>query len=82
MADCVGSVYFLFKNKAGISRAMIKAVFAYFFWLFFYPKRMKSQGRGFKNMTGVFKGSILFPYFFKNRRKFSDIVHANPKLPE
>lgn len=74
-ADCVGSVYFLFKSKSGISKAMIKAIFAYLFWLFFFPLKGKIGTGGFKNMSGVYDGSILFPYFFKNRRKFSDIVH-------
>lgn len=74
-ADSTGSVYFLFKRKSGISKAMIKAIFAYFYWLFFYPDKKNLQARGFKNMAGVYNGTILFPYFFKNRRKFSDIVY-------
>jgi GT2 family glycosyltransferase len=73
-ADCTGSVYFLFKNKSGISKAMLKAILAYFYWLLFYQGKRNLQPRGFKNMAGVYQGSILFPYFFKNRRKFSDIV--------
>jgi len=73
-ADFTGSVYFLFKKKSGISRAMIKAILAYFYWLLFYKHKRNLQARGFKNMAGVYKGSILFPYFFKNRRKFSEIV--------
>jgi GT2 family glycosyltransferase len=79
VADCIGSVYFLFKNKSGISKAMIKAIFAYFYWLFFYPNKKNLQAKGFKNMIGVYEGSILFPYFFGNRRKFSDIVHTKGK---
>jgi GT2 family glycosyltransferase len=73
-ADITGSVYFLFKRKSGISKAMVKAILAYLFWLFFYRNKRNLQPRGFKNMSGVYKGSILFPYFFKNRRKFSEIV--------
>jgi GT2 family glycosyltransferase len=82
IADCAGSVYFLFRKKqSGISKAMIKAVFAYFYWLFFYPSKGKIPVSGFKNMAGVYEGSILFPYFFNNRRKFSDIVHPIHKVP-
>jgi len=73
-ADFTGSVYFLLKKKSGISKAMIKAILAYFYWLFFYRKKRNLQPRGFNNMSGVYKGSILFPYFFRNRRKFSEIV--------
>ncbi|HEX3081381.1 MAG TPA: hypothetical protein VHQ04_12985, partial [Puia sp.] len=72
--DFTGSVYFLLKKKSGISKAMIKAILAYFYWLFFYRKKRNLQPRGFNNMSGVYKGSILFPYFFRNRRKFSEIV--------
>ena len=73
-ADFTGSVYFIFKKKSGISKAMIKAILAYLYWLLFYRNKRNLQPRGFKNMSGVYKGSILFPYFFKNRRKFSEIV--------
>jgi GT2 family glycosyltransferase len=73
-ADFTGSVYFLFKKKSGISKAMIKAILAYFYWLLFHQNKRNLQARGFKNMAGVYNGSILFPYFFKNRRKFSEIV--------
>jgi hypothetical protein len=73
-ADFTGSVYFLFKKKSGISKAMIKAILAYLYWLLFYKNKKNMQPRGFKNLSGVYKGSILFPYFFKNRRKFSEIV--------
>ena len=73
-ADFTGSVYFLFKRKSGISKAMVKAILAYLYWLFFYRKKRNLQPRGFKNMSGVYNGSILFPYFFRNRRKFSEIV--------
>ena len=78
LVDCAGSVYFLFKNKSGISKAMIKAVFAYFFWLFFHQNKKNEQAKGMKNMTGVYNGTILFPYFFRSRRKFSEIIQTNP----
>jgi hypothetical protein len=74
-ADFTGSVYFLFKRKSGISKAMVKAILAYLYWLLFYWNKRNLQPRGFKNMSGVYNGSILFPYFFKNRRKFSEIVY-------
>ncbi len=80
IADFTGSVYFLFKDKSGISKAMIKAIFAYFYWLFLYPQKGKIPASGFKNMAGVYEGSILFPYFFQNRRKFSDIVQPSHKM--
>jgi GT2 family glycosyltransferase len=82
LADCVGSVYFLFKKEAGISKAMIKAVFAYLFWLLFYTPKKNLQKKGCKNMTGLYNGTIIFPYFFKGRRKFTDYVQTIHKKSE
>jgi hypothetical protein len=79
-ADFTGSIYFLFKKKSGISRAMIKAILAYFYWLLFYKNKRNLQPRGFKNMAGVYNGSILFPYFFRNQRKFSEIVFSGETI--
>jgi GT2 family glycosyltransferase len=74
MLDLLGSVYFLLKGKVRIGRAMFKAEFAYFYWLVFVKKKKNRQPRGFKKQTGLYKGTILFPYF-RNIRKFSDLPH-------
>lgn len=76
MADLLGAVYFLFNRNSGFSRAIVKAFFAYLYWLFFNPREKNKNPIGFKNLTGVYKGSILFPYFFKRQRKFSEIIHG------
>lgn len=76
--DMVGCIYFLIKNKAGISKAMFKAEFAYFYWLLFHSKRNGGIRKGFKNCFGVFNGTIIIPYFFRKRRKFTELV--NEKL--
>ena len=74
LLDSFGTFYFLFQRKAGISRAIIKAVFAYLGWLFFYPDKWHKQARGIENLVGVFDGTILFPYFLRRKRKFSEII--------
>ena len=78
--DIIGSVYFLFHRKAGISKAMFKAVWAYFFWLLFYRDKKNNQQKGIKNMPGVYKGIILYPYFFENKRKFSEIIRRSSSI--
>jgi GT2 family glycosyltransferase len=80
--DILGSIYFLLKGKAGIGKAMIKAEFAYFYWLLFVKKKKNMQPKGFRQQTGIYIGSILFPYF-RNIRKFSDLPHIkrSNKLP-
>jgi len=77
--DFFGSIYFLIKRKAGISRAMLKAQFAYFYWLFFADKKRTFRPIGFKKCRGVYNGSILVQYFIKMKRKFSEIVQMDHK---
>lgn len=72
--DLFGSVYFLFTQKAGISKAMIKAIFAYFYWLIFYSDKKNKQPKGWPGGAGIYPGTILFLYFLKKRRTFSQIV--------
>ncbi len=78
--DLIGCIYFLFKKKAGISRAMFKSGWAYFYWLLFYPNKKNKQARGFGSAKGVYRGVILYPYFFKNKRKFSQIIQKTSSI--
>lgn len=72
--DFFGGIYFLIKQKPGISKAMFKAEFAYFYWLFFSGNKKNFQPKGFQKCRGVYHGTILIPYFFQQKRKFSEIV--------
>ncbi len=74
--DFAGCIYFLFKNKTGISVAMFKSIWAYLYWLLFYADKKNDQPKGMKNLPGVYHGTILFPYFWKNKRKFSEIMDS------
>jgi GT2 family glycosyltransferase len=78
--DLMGVVYFLFQRKFGIGKAMFKAIFAYIFWLIFYPGKKNNHGKGMYGLDGVYKGTILFPYFFRNKRKFSEIISMQTKI--
>jgi len=72
--DFTGCFYFLLKKKAGISRAIIKAGFAYLYWLLFCFNKKNNQPKGWNKNTGIYKGTILIPYFIKNKKKFSELV--------
>ncbi len=74
LLDFGGCFYFLIKRKSGISLAIIKAEFAYIYWLFFCSNKKKAEPRGWKTKTGVYNGTILIPYFLKNKKKFNEIV--------
>ena len=72
--DLFGGLFFLIKAKPGISKAMFKAIFAYFYWLFFYGDKKNLQPKGFNKCTGVYKGTILIPYYISRKRTFAAIV--------
>ncbi|MDO6431985.1 glycosyltransferase family 2 protein [Flavitalea sp. BT771] len=74
VTDFFGYFYFLFHNDPGISKAMAKAAFSYFKWLIFYRDKKNQQPKGWKKKSCIYKGTILFPYFLKNKRKFAELV--------
>jgi GT2 family glycosyltransferase len=74
LLDCTGSVYFILIGKSGISKAIIKAVFAYFYWLVFHLNEKTHPAKGWRNCFGVLDKPILIPYFLKKKRTFSEIV--------
>ncbi len=73
--DTGGSIFFLIQGKTGISRAMIRAVFSFFYWMLFIDKG-KSNRKGLQHCKGVYKNTILLPYFFKRKRSFTSIVKS------
>ncbi|MEO5683686.1 MAG: glycosyltransferase family 2 protein [Chitinophagaceae bacterium] len=72
--DFIGCFYFLVKRKAGISRAIAKAEFAFLYWLLFWADKKHKQAKGWNNNKGIYKGTILIPYFIQNKKKFSELV--------
>ncbi|MBO9573773.1 MAG: glycosyltransferase family 2 protein [Chitinophagaceae bacterium] len=72
LLDMAGCFYFAIKGKPGISKAMFKAGFAYIYWLLSEGKKHHGQRKGFRQTTGIYKGTILVPYFL-NKRKFSEL---------
>jgi GT2 family glycosyltransferase len=72
LLDAAGSVYFLFKAKPGISKAMFKAGFAYIYWLITGTNKRHNQKKGFEQSNGIYTGTILIPYF-RGIRKFSEL---------
>jgi len=75
--DFVGWFYFLGRHEPGVSKAMLKATLSYFKWLVLRPGPKNLQPKGWKNKTGIYKGTILIPYFLRNKRKFTELVRTN-----
>ena len=72
--DFAGCFYFIGKRKVGISKAIIKAEFAFVYWLLFFWNKKNLQPKGWTNSSGIYRGTILIPYFIKNKKKFSELV--------
>ncbi len=72
--DFAGTFHFALTGKSGISKAIIKAGFAYIYWLFFHPKKFHDQPKGWKTSNGIYKGTVLIPYFLKKERTFKSIL--------
>lgn len=79
LIDLAGTLHFALTGKAGISKAILKAAFAYTYWLLFHPKKFHKQPKGFKTSNGIYNGTVLFPYFLQNKRTFSSIVKVDRK---
>jgi GT2 family glycosyltransferase len=80
VTDFFGYFYFLLNKEPGISKAMLKAVLSYFYWLLCYPDKKNSQPKGWKKKSCIYKGTILIPYFLKNKRKFTELVKPKETL--
>jgi GT2 family glycosyltransferase len=75
MTDFLGVFYFLLRKERGVSRAMLKAIVSYFKWLLIHRKTQKNQQpKGWPRTACIYQGTILFPYFLRNKRKFTELV--------
>ena len=75
--DFLGIFYFLLRREPGISKAMLKAALSYIWWLFTHREKANPQPKGWKKKSCIYNGTILFPYFFRNKRKFAELVRTN-----
>ena len=75
--DNIAAVRSLFRGEVTTWFAIIKAHVNFLKWLFF--ERHKSVFAIMKsgNLYGIYKGSVIWQYFIKRRRKFKDIVGQN-----
>lgn len=80
ITDFFGYFYFLLKKEPGVSKAMLKAALSYFKWLLTYPDKKNPQPKGWKRKTCIYKGTILIPYFLRNKRKFTELVQSKSLL--
>jgi GT2 family glycosyltransferase len=73
--DQISAVKELAAGDVGYFRAVVKAHFAFLYWLFF----VKKEGSGLrksplKYLGGVYKGAVVWNYFVRKKKLFSQIV--------
>jgi hypothetical protein len=72
--DAIAAYKELFTGNLGYFFAVAKAHFHFMGWFVFHQKKSLFVKPTSKNIRGMYNGSILWQYFFKKKRKFSEIV--------
>ncbi|MBW7840498.1 MAG: glycosyltransferase family 2 protein [Chitinophagaceae bacterium] len=71
--DGVAGIRFLFTGKFRYCFTIAEAHFSFYRWLFI-KKRINTANRPLKSHSGVYNGSIVWEYFGRGKKIFSDIV--------
>ncbi len=76
MLDDVSALKGLFTGNLNYFSAIIKAQFAFIYWLFFFHRKKKNLLKKIKikYLTGVYHHNIVFEYFIKKKKTFEQIV--------
>lgn len=81
LLDFIAAIQFLLTGHYKMSKAVLRGMLAYLKWLLFYHKKQWPARRGFSNCTGVFKGSIVWNYFFRNRKTYREMQRDKMYVP-
>lgn len=65
----------IFKGNITYTLIVIKAQFGFFKWLLFYRQKSVFPQKRRKIYNGVFKGSLVWQFFGKKKKYFSEIVN-------
>ena len=71
--DALAAYKGLFSGDGGYFLAIAKAHLHFAKWIFFYQSKSFQIKTLNKKLFGFYKGSILWKYYFKNKKTFSDI---------
>jgi GT2 family glycosyltransferase len=72
--DAVAAYKGLFTGDGGYFLAVIKAHIGFYNWLFFYRKKSLYPIKTNNKLLGVYTKSLLWAYYIKKKRKFSEIM--------
>jgi GT2 family glycosyltransferase len=74
--DAIAAYKALFSGDWGYFVAVVKAHFHFMGWLLFHQKKSLFVQPTHTNLKGRYNGSILWQYYFKKKKTFSEIVVA------
>ena len=74
LLDIVFACKALLQGDAATFSAVCKAHFSVLKWLFIKKENQHIPNK-IKNLTGVYRGSIVWAYFIKKKKRFSEIVN-------
>ena len=73
--DQLSAVKNLLSGDVGYFKAVVKAHIAFLYWLFVVQKKGNPSARKpLKELSGVYKGSVVWQYFVRKKKLFSEIV--------
>ncbi|MCO6497491.1 MAG: glycosyltransferase family 2 protein [Chitinophagaceae bacterium] len=71
--DGIAGIRFLLSGKLKFFLAVIKAHFAFYRWIFL-AKKDRAERKPLKELAGVYNGSVVWDYFLRKKKTFSEIV--------
>lgn len=77
LLDWVAAFKELFSGSSGNFRAIIKAHFHFLKWLFNKKRGSSMPVNRAGKLHGVYKGLIIWQYFIRGKKRFSEIVKGN-----
>jgi GT2 family glycosyltransferase len=74
--DQLNAIRELFKGNFSYFTAIIRAHLAFIGWLLFEPGKPRVQKRPLSELSGVYHGNVVWAYFAKKKKTFSEIKAA------
>ncbi len=74
LLDAIAAYKGLLEGKIGYFFAIAKAHFHFVKWILFCKKNFTTPKINIRKLSGVYHNSLLWSYFIKNEKKFSQIV--------
>lgn len=72
--DSIAAGKELLTGKPGLFLAIVKAWLHFAKWLLFVKKDSNTNKKDFQSLAGTYEGSVVWEYYIKKKRMFSEIV--------